>query len=129
MLTPPESPHLPIGEHTMNVDEFVETRVLPQYRDIVAMLRELMREAAPAVVEAISYGIPAYKGKRIIAVISPSKTGITFSFSRGAQFEDKYGLLRGVGKSSKHIKVKSLDAVNKEALKYYIAQALESDSK
>ncbi len=113
----------------MNVDEFVETRVLPEYRDIVAMLRELMHEVAPAVEEAISYGIPAYKAKRIIAVISPNKMGITFSFSRGAQFEDKYGLLRGVGKSSKHVKIKSLDSVSREALEYYIKQALELDAK
>jgi hypothetical protein len=31
----------------MTVDEFVKTRVLPEYRDVVAMLRELMREIAP----------------------------------------------------------------------------------
>ena len=88
-----------------------------------------MREVAPQAEEEISYGIPAWKLQRIIAVVSPTKKDITFSFSRGAQFEDKYGLLRGVGKSSKHVKIKSLDAVNKEALRYYIGQALELDKK
>jgi len=67
-----------------------------------------MREEAPNAKEEISYGIPAWKLQRIIAVISPTKRDITFSFSRGAQFEDKYGLLRGVGKSSKHVKIKNL---------------------
>jgi len=112
----------------MTVDEFVETKVLPEYRDIVSMLRELMREMAPDAKEMISYGIPAYKRKRIIAVISPTKKGITFAFSRGAEFEDKYGLLEGVGKVSKNVRIKSLDAVNKEALRYYIKQALKLDS-
>ena len=88
-----------------------------------------MREEAPNAKEAISYGIPAWKLRRIIAVISPTKRDITFSFSRGAQFEDKYGLLRGVGKSSKHVKIKNLDGANKEALKYYIKQAIELDKK
>jgi len=88
-----------------------------------------MREEAPNAKEAISYGIPAWKLQRIIAVISPTKRDITFSFSRGAQFEDKYGLLRGVGKSSKHVKIKNLDGVNKEALKYYVKQAIELDKK
>lgn len=88
-----------------------------------------MRQEAPNAKEAISYGIPAWKLQRIIAVISPTKRDITFSFSRGAQFEDKYGLLRGVGKSSKHAKIKNLDGANKEALRYYIKQALELDKK
>ncbi len=88
-----------------------------------------MHEAAPNAAEVIGYGIPAYKGKHILAVISPTKKGITFAFSRGAEFEDNYGLLQGVGKVSKHVRIKSLDAVNKEALRYYIKQALELDAK
>jgi len=87
-----------------------------------------MREIVPDV-KVISYGIPAYKRKHILAVISPTKKDIIFAFSRGAEFEDKYGLLKGVGKVSKHVKIKNMDIVNKEALRYYIKQALELDSK
>ena len=113
----------------MTVDEFVQARVLPRFHPVVAMIRELMKECAPNVQELISYGIPAYRGKRILAVISPTKKDITFSFSRGVQFEDKYGLLRGVGKSSKHVKLKDAATANREALRYYIKQALELDKK
>ena len=113
----------------MTVDEFVSTRVLPEYQGIVAMIRRLMREMAPDVVELMSYGIPAYRGNHILAVISPTKRDITFSFSRGAEFEDRYGLLKGVGKISKHVKLKSLDSANIVALRYYIQQALELDHK
>jgi hypothetical protein len=93
----------------MTVDGFVKTKVLPEYRDIVSMLRELMHEMAPDAKEAISYGIPVYKRKRILALISPTKKGITFAFSRGAEFEDKYGLLKGVGQVSKHVKIKKYE--------------------
>jgi hypothetical protein len=113
----------------MTVDEFVKTRVLPEYRGIVKILRELMRESAPNAKEMISYGIPSYKGKRMLAVISPTKTGITFAFSRGAKFEDKYGLLEGVGKVSKNVRMSDVKDVNKTALRYYIKQALECDSR
>jgi hypothetical protein len=115
--------------NTMTVDEFVQTRVLPEFHPVVARLRELMKECAPNVTESISYGIPAYKGRKILAVISPTKKDITFSFSRGGQFEDKYGLLRGVGKSSKHVKIKDLAGANQESLRYYIQQALDFDEK
>jgi hypothetical protein len=67
----------------------------------MVMLRRLMRKTAKNAKEEINYGIPVYKGKRILAVISPTKKDITFAFSRGAEFEDKYGLLQGVGKVSK----------------------------
>lgn len=113
----------------MTVDEFVLRRVLPEYRDIVTEIRKLMREYAPGASELISYGIPTYRGKRAIAVISPTKQGITLAFSRGASFEDRYGLLEGVGKVSKNVRMKTLKDVNKTALRYYIKQALELDSR
>jgi hypothetical protein len=118
-----------INMEIMTVDEFVQTQVLPEFHPVVGMIRQLMKEAAPQAQELISYGLPAYKVKRIIAVISPNKEGITFSFSRGAQFEDRYGLLKGSGKSSKHVKIKNLATVNQEALHYYIQKAVEFDQK
>ncbi len=113
----------------ITVDEFVKSKVLPEFREVVELIRQSMRELAPDVQEMISYGIPAYKGKRILAVISPTKKDITFSFSRGAQFDDKYALLKGVGKSSKHLKFKNTGEIKKEVLEYYIKQALHFDLK
>jgi hypothetical protein len=118
-----------MAEKKMTVDKFVEARVLPELRPVVAMIRALMKECAPEVQELVSYGIPAYKGKRILAVISPTKKDITFSFSRGSQFKDPYGLLRGVGKSSRHVKIKNAATANQDALRDYIRQALELDAK
>lgn len=113
----------------MTVDDFVRQWVLPEYREIVAEIRKLMRECAPGASEAIGYGIPTYRGKRGLAVISPTKQGITLAFSRGASFEDRYGLLEGVGKVSKNVRMTTLKDVNKPALRYHIKQALELDSR
>jgi hypothetical protein len=114
-------------KNAITVDEFVKTRVLPEFQPVVAMLRTLIRETAPDAKEGIIYGIPAYSGRRTLAVISPTRKDITFSFSRGAEFEDTYGLLKGKGKNSKHIKIKNLQDIDKNALRYYIGQALEFD--
>lgn len=113
----------------MTVDEFVKARVLPEFYPVVAALRELMRQAAPKAKEMISYGIPAYKGRKICAVISPTKKDITFSFTHGSEFEDKYELLKGVGKIARHVKIKNLQEFNEDALRYYIKQALEIDAR
>jgi hypothetical protein len=102
-----------IAKHDVTVDEFVKRRVLPEYRGIVGELRKLMRECAPDAREMISYGVPMYRQKRSLAVISPTKHGITLAFSRGADFKDKYGLLEGVGRVSKNVRMRDLKEANK----------------
>jgi hypothetical protein len=109
------------------VDEFVKQKVLPEYKPVASLIRKLMREVAPGAKEYLAYGIPVWKGNKIFAVISPNKKGITFSFTHGSEFEDKYRLLRGVGKVSKHVGIANVKDVNKAALRYYIRQALKID--
>jgi len=110
------------------VDNFVATRVLPELRPVVEKIRDLMKECAPNAQETISYGIPAYRVRNIIAVISPTKKDITLAFSRGAEFEDKYMLLKGVGKVSKNLKLKRVSEIDKDLMNYYIQQALRLDA-
>lgn len=113
----------------MTVDEFVQRKVQPEFRPVVATIRSLMKEHAPQANEAIRYGIPMYGLRKPIAWINPSKTGVTFGFREGANFEARYALLRGVGKHARHVMIKNLEPVNKTALKYYIKQALKLDKR
>jgi hypothetical protein len=111
----------------MTVDEFVKTKVQPEFKPIVAAVRGLMSECAPGAREAISYGMPTYGQNKPVAWINSSKSGITLGFRQGAYFEDKYGLLRGVAKHAKRVQMKSLADVDKVALRYYIKQAVKLD--
>ncbi|MGB3198954.1 MAG: DUF1801 domain-containing protein [Saprospiraceae bacterium] len=52
--------------------------------------------------------------------------GIDFGFLKGAKMKDKLGLLTGDGKA---IRVLPLKEMNKEAVKYYIDQAIEINAK
>jgi len=112
----------------MTVDEFIATRVLPEFRETVECIRVYVKELVPQAHEELSYGIPAYRVKYIIAVISPTKKDITLAFTRGAAFEDKFGLLIGVGHKSKHLKFKNAAEVNRDVLAYYLQQALEIET-
>lgn len=112
----------------LTVDEYVQNRVLPQYHPVVTLVRELMRECAPAVRERISYDMPVFEVNKIIAYIYPSPGGVTFSFVRGIEFSDPYGLLKGRGKSARHVKLKKPGDANLPALRDYIRQALEYDA-
>ncbi len=116
---------------TSTVDEWVQANIPPEHQAIVQAIRALMRECAPHATETIAYGIPAWKVRKYFAVLSPYKQGITFSFTHGAEFEDKYGLLKGVGKVSRHVKIKDARTVAEKeaALRDYIRQALEIEAK
>lgn len=57
----------------MTVDEFVKTKVQPEFRPIVAAVRGLMTEVAPEAREAISYGMPTYGQNKPVAWINASK--------------------------------------------------------
>lgn len=111
----------------ITIEEFIQKRVRPEFHPVVALIRDLMKECAPYAREVISYGIPAFRGRNILAVISPTQKDLTFAFSRGAQFDDPYHLLKGVGHVSKHVKLKNAASANLEALRYYIKQAVELD--
>jgi hypothetical protein len=112
----------------MTVDEFVEKKVAPEFKPVVAAIRALVRECAPDAEEVISYGMPVYKGKGLFAWINPPKKDVTFTFTRGVRIKDRYGLLRGSAKGgARHLKMKNVAEVNKPALKYYIQQAVKLD--
>jgi hypothetical protein len=110
----------------MTGDEFVMLKVSPEHRGTVTTIRQLMRKAAPGAKEVIAYGTLGWKNKGIIAVINPTKKYVTVAFLRGAEFEDKYGMLEGTGKAQKLVKVRYTD-VNTLALRYYIRQAMKLD--
>jgi hypothetical protein len=107
------------------VEQFLKHKVAREQKPIVAKIRKLMKKWAPEAKEVISYGVLYWRQKRMIAVINPTKKKITFAFANGAKFEDKYGLLQGVGKVSKNVQIKEMKDVKEEALNYYVKQALK----
>lgn len=112
----------------MTVDEYVNTRIQPELRGIVATLRALVRECAPQTTETVSYDMPCFVNKNIFAYITAAPAHITFSFVRGTQIIDTYGLLKGKAKHARFVKIKRLSDVNRDALCDYVSQALALDA-
>jgi hypothetical protein len=113
---------------SMTVDEFIKRKVPAEHQAIVKIVRRSMREAAPKAKEIFAYGLPMWKAKHILAWISPNKQGITFGFTRGQQFEDKFDRLRGAGTSARHLKLRRVEDADEKALAYYIKQAVRLDA-
>ena len=117
-----------------DIDTWMVDRVLPEYQPIVKTIRAVVKQHIPEVEESMTNGTPAYPGnlawrvKHIVALISPTKQGITIAFTKGGSFKDKYELLEGLGKSSLNYRLKSLDDLNEEALIDYFKQAVLLDT-
>jgi hypothetical protein len=110
------------------VDEFIAQKIQPEFHDVVALVRRLMAEGAPDATEKISYGMLMWAGNWPLAWINPTRKDLTFGFRAGAYFDDPYGLLKGTGKHARHVKLRTVEGVNLEALRHYIRQAAEDDS-
>ncbi|MBU0660896.1 DUF1801 domain-containing protein [Patescibacteria group bacterium] len=116
------------------IELFIRSKVLPEYQIIVAKFRELIIKHFPDIKEEMRggtekyYGVPVYRYNRIIITLSPTKKGITFSFTDGKKFEDKYSLLEGEGNKSLNLRLSKLEDYKDEILSYYIKQAMVFDS-
>ncbi|QXJ20819.1 DUF1801 domain-containing protein [Actinomadura graeca] len=109
------------------IDAYIASELDPGYAGILDVLRTLMVAHAPGAVECLTCGSPAWRGEGILAVVSQSKSHLTFAFERGAEFRDAHGLLEGAGRSTRHIKIRDIDDIDEAALRDYIEQAVALD--
>lgn len=117
------------------IDNFIKEKVLPEYQDMVVKFRELVAKEYPELKEEMRggtekyYGVPVYRLNKIILTLSPTKKGVTFNFSEGAKFNDKYKKLEGEGNKSLNLRLQSTDQFDKKQMNYYLNQAIQIDSK
>ena len=113
--------------------QFLEERVQPEHRAIVLRFCEQIAEVGPEATQRMRggtekyYSVPVYRVKRDIVAISPTKTGVTFSFTYGASFKDPHGILTSTGKRSGTVRVSSIENYPYEAMADFIKQAVALD--
>lgn len=93
-------------------------------------LRELVVEVHPQVVEVVrlgdnaaSYGVGPKKMSEAYCYIMPQKRWVNLGFFYGAVLPDPKSLLEGTGKRLRHVKIRSLTAVDDPALRALIEAA------
>ncbi len=117
----------------MLADKKVEA-FLSQYDEKVyanaLKLREVLFSILPDIIEQldISARMVAYcygqKYLEMICTIIPSKKGLKLGFYKGPDLPDPDNLLKGTGKISRYVEIKSDKQINSIALKQLIENAL-----
>lgn len=111
-----------------SVDSWIELRVPPRHHALVERVRALMHECAPDAREAISYDMICWTQRQMLAYLTSREQDVTLGFVHGTQLVDPYELLKGRGRSARHIKIKDAATIPETALHDYIAQAIKLDA-
>lgn len=93
--------------------------------ETLAALRQLIREAAPDVVESIKWGQPVYEHNGPVAHIKAFKSHVNFGFWRGADLIDPKGLLKGTGGRMRHMALRSPADIDTSTLQAMVRTAVE----
>lgn len=111
------------------VEQFLST--YPADVQVLALrARELVQEIVPDVREqvyeaykTIGYG-SVTKQDAMFCYIAPLKDRINLGFYRGVVLPDASGLLEGTGKLLRHVKVRSMEELERPALRQLIMDAV-----
>lgn len=109
------------------VEAYIANRVPPHHHALVERLRALLRECAPEAREAVRYRMICWTQRQILVYLTSREQDVTLGFVNGTQLDDPFGLLKGRGRGTRHVKMKDAAAVPDAALRHYIAQALKLD--
>jgi len=97
----------------------------PQLRPILEALRELVDEAAPDAVSSLKWGMPFYElGGVTVCALAGFKAHVNLILSGPpGTFADPDGLLEGDGKTGRHLKLRSLDDLPRDAARRWLRTA------
>jgi hypothetical protein len=95
------------------VDEYIASQQSPQ-KDICQNLRTLIHDTLPGTTEEMKWGVPAFSnGKFYIVAL---KNHVNIGFSIEGLTDEELLLFDGGGKTTRHIQVKSLQAIDKNRI-------------
>jgi hypothetical protein len=106
------------------VDGFFE-RQPPHLRAILEELRALVAEAAPEATAAIKWGMPFFSiDADMMCALAAFKSHVNLILPGApGTFADPEGLLEGDGKTGKHVKLRALDDLPRDAVRGWLVVA------
>jgi len=95
------------------IDDYIKKQKPPQ-KEICQNLRTIILETYPNILEEMKYGVPYYGTKIYIVAL---KNHVNLGFTIKGLTKEEIDLLEGTGKTTRHIKIKSLEEIDKENIK------------
>lgn len=110
-------------------DEFMES-YSTEVRQLAAAARRLVLEELPDAVEQVdvksrlvAYGVGP-KMNDLVCIISPLKNAVNLGFYRAVDLPDPAGLLEGTGKLHRHVRINSIEDLERPELRSLLQAAV-----
>lgn len=81
---------------------------------IMETIRQLIHESVPDVNEDFKWNRPVFKVNKDFAYLKLAKSYVTLGFFNFEKLNDSQNRLEGTGKEMRHVKVKSMDDIDKK---------------
>ena len=108
------------------ISEYINA--LPEDKqEIVKALRSIILSVDPSLNESLKWKQPVYSKKGDICYIFPTGGHVNLGFYRAIELKDPKGLLEGTGKKLRHIKIRSLEDIDKEYFWELVSDAISKD--
>lgn len=92
---------------------------------IIRALRKLVARVEPGLDEAVKYGNGCWLGDgRPVAYVYADKDHVQFGFLNGSSLKDPKSLLEGKARYVRHVKVRSVSAIDEKAYAALLRQAV-----
>ena len=102
----------------------------PTLQEVVRGVRSLVKAAVPATkITVNSWGIPTFEAKDPFCFYMVGKNHVTFGFHYGTSLDDSEGLLEGTGKNLRHVKLRTVEDLQKKGLKELVLAAARLEGK
>ena len=95
------------------VDRYIERQKSPQ-KEILSRVRKIFLKTLPGCNEKMAWGVPVFsEGKFYIAAL---KNQVNVGFAINGLSKEEIGLFEGSGKTMRHIKIHSLEAIDEKKI-------------
>jgi hypothetical protein len=102
----------------------------PGLQKVVQALRSFVTSAVPGTKLTVnSWGVPTFETNKPFCLYMVGKNHVTFGFHYGTSLEDPEGLLEGSGKNIRHVKLRSVEDLDKKGLKHLVLAAARLEGK
>lgn len=116
-------------KHPATHDDYLREKNLG-LQEAADRLRALVKKTLPKSKESINpWHVPIFESHGPICYYMAGKNHITLGFIRGTSLPDPEGLLEGTGKNLRHVKIKSVNDLNRKGLRELLKSAAALNAK
>jgi hypothetical protein len=118
------------GRKIEEVNQYISN--LPEeIQEITNSLREIILNTSPELKEEYKWSMPNYSYKGLACYLQASKKHVNLGFQKGNELEDKdtHNLLKGSGKTMRHIRLTKKEDIKPELFTSLIQAAMELNEK